>query len=302
MASNVLSQRLATPGRGGRRRAPALQRAPRALRIPLDREGPRPAAGAAGDAALGGPLHRRPRGAAAGDRPRGVRSRPSTWSRPARSAAARSTGATSTAGPAPAPPTSSAGGRRAGSAAHRRAPGRLVALARALIIGCGCRGRELGERLLAAGWAVRGTSRREEGLAAIEAAGIEPALADPDRVGTVLELVGDVAVVFHLLGSAAGEPEARRGDPRAAAGAAAGKGRRHAGAGRRLRGGRQRRRRRCSSGGAEIVRAASRTWRIPVEVVGAEPNDPGALVSRRWRMWLWACSPPAGESQIAKLG
>ena len=51
---------------------------------------------------------------------------------------------------------------------------------------------------------MRGTSRREEGLAAIEAAGIEPALADPDRVGTVLELVGDVAVVFHLLGSADG--------------------------------------------------------------------------------------------------
>ncbi len=81
-------------------------------------------------------------------------------------------------------------------------------MARALIVGCGCRGRELGERLLGEGWAVRGTSRREEGLAAIEAAGIEPALADPDRVGTVLELVGDVAVVFHLLGSAAGEPEA----------------------------------------------------------------------------------------------
>ena len=84
----------------------------------------------------------------------------------------------------------------------------LRCLARALIIGCGCRGRELGERLLAAGWAVRGTSRREDGLAAIEAAGVEAAIADPDRVGTVLELVGDVAVVFHLLGSAAGQPEA----------------------------------------------------------------------------------------------
>ena len=62
--------------------------------------------------------------------------------------------------------------------------------------------------LLAEGWAVRGTSRRAEGLAAIEAAGIEPALADPDRVGTLVELVGDVAVVFHLLGSAGGEPQA----------------------------------------------------------------------------------------------
>jgi uncharacterized protein YbjT (DUF2867 family) len=77
-------------------------------------------------------------------------------------------------------------------------------VARALIVGCGCRGRELGEGLLAAGWEVRGTSRREQGLAAIEAAGIEPALADPERPGSVMELVGDVAAVYWLLGSAAG--------------------------------------------------------------------------------------------------
>jgi uncharacterized protein YbjT (DUF2867 family) len=80
-------------------------------------------------------------------------------------------------------------------------------LARALIVGCGCRGRQLGERLLDEGWAVRGTSRREEGLAAIAEAGIEPALADPDRPATLLELVGDVAVVYWLLGSAVGPPE-----------------------------------------------------------------------------------------------
>ena len=78
-------------------------------------------------------------------------------------------------------------------------------MARALIVGCGCRGRELGATLLEQGWAVRGTSRREEGLAAIEAAGIEPALADPERPATVLELVGDVAVVHWMLGSAAGD-------------------------------------------------------------------------------------------------
>ncbi len=77
-------------------------------------------------------------------------------------------------------------------------------MARALIVGCGCRGRELGGRLLAEGWQVRGTSRREAGLAAIEAAGIEPALADPVRPGTVLELVADVAALFWLLGSAEG--------------------------------------------------------------------------------------------------
>ena len=39
------------------------------------------------------------------------------------------------------------------------------------------------------GWVVRGTTRTE-GAAAIEAAGIEPAIADPDRTGTVLD--GDV--------------------------------------------------------------------------------------------------------------
>jgi uncharacterized protein YbjT (DUF2867 family) len=80
-------------------------------------------------------------------------------------------------------------------------------VARALIVGCGCHGRLLGERLLAESWQVRGTSRREEGLAAIEAAGIEPALADPDDPGTVLDLVGDVATVYWLLGSAGGPAE-----------------------------------------------------------------------------------------------
>jgi len=80
-------------------------------------------------------------------------------------------------------------------------------VARALIVGCGCRGRLLGERLLAEGWQVRGTSRREDGLAAIEAAGIEPALADPEEPGTVLDLVGDVAAVYWLLGSAEGPAE-----------------------------------------------------------------------------------------------
>jgi uncharacterized protein YbjT (DUF2867 family) len=61
--------------------------------------------------------------------------------------------------------------------------------------------------LLQEGWAVRGTSRREEGLAAIEAEGIEAALADPDRPDTLLALVGDVTVVYWLLGSAAGTAE-----------------------------------------------------------------------------------------------
>ncbi len=80
-------------------------------------------------------------------------------------------------------------------------------MARALLVGCGCRGRELGRLLLAGGWQVRGTTRHEDRLSDIAAAGIEPALADPDRVGTVLDHVADVAVVAWLLGSAAGEAD-----------------------------------------------------------------------------------------------
>lgn len=77
-------------------------------------------------------------------------------------------------------------------------------MARALIVGCGCRGRELGRALIDAGWSVRGTSRRADGVAEIEAAGIEAAAADPLRLGTITDLVGDVTVVAWLLGSAGG--------------------------------------------------------------------------------------------------
>jgi uncharacterized protein YbjT (DUF2867 family) len=77
-------------------------------------------------------------------------------------------------------------------------------MARALIVGCGCSGRALGSELREEGWEVRGTSRTEEGLTAIEAAGIEPARADPERPSTILDLVGDVTIVLWLLGSATG--------------------------------------------------------------------------------------------------
>jgi len=80
-------------------------------------------------------------------------------------------------------------------------------VARALIVGCGCRGRVVGKQLLREGWQVRGTSRYEDGLPAIEAAGIEPAIAHPAEPASVLDLVGDVTVVAWLLGSAEGQPE-----------------------------------------------------------------------------------------------
>jgi uncharacterized protein YbjT (DUF2867 family) len=137
-------------------------------------------------------------------------------------------------------------------------------MARALIVGCGCRGRELGGRLLAGGWAVRGTSRREEGLAAIEAAGIEAALADPARPGTVLELVDDVAVLVLLWGNLGG------GDEEVAA----------------VQGPRLERLLKHlvetpvrgvvyegAEAGSEIVRAAARTWRIPVRTLSPSPSQ-----------------------------
>jgi hypothetical protein len=78
-------------------------------------------------------------------------------------------------------------------------------VARALLVGCGCRGRELGRALCGDGWEVRGTTRELERSAEIERAGIEPAVANPDRVGTVLDRVGDVTLVAWLLGSATGD-------------------------------------------------------------------------------------------------
>jgi uncharacterized protein YbjT (DUF2867 family) len=163
-------------------------------------------------------------------------------------------------------------------------------VARALIIGCGCRGRALGEQLLAAGWAVRGTTRHEKDLAAIEAAGIEPALADPDRVGTVLELVGDVAIVFHLLGSATGEPEALaeihgprlerlleklvdtpvRGVVYEAVGSVDAE---------------------VLAAGGELVRSAGGTWRIPFEVVSAAPDDSAVWSEKMVNLALGLLSP-----------
>jgi nucleoside-diphosphate-sugar epimerase len=80
-------------------------------------------------------------------------------------------------------------------------------VARALLVGCGCRGRELGRGLRDDGWEVRGTTRDAGRIGEIERAGIEPAVADPDRVGTVLDHVGDVSLVAWLFGSATGDAD-----------------------------------------------------------------------------------------------
>jgi NADP-dependent 3-hydroxy acid dehydrogenase YdfG len=78
---------------------------------------------------------------------------------------------------------------------------------RCLIIGCGCRGQSLAAALIADGRAVRGTSRDLDRVPALEAAGVEAFVGDPDRVGTMIPALQHVSVACLLLGSAAGDPE-----------------------------------------------------------------------------------------------
>jgi nucleoside-diphosphate-sugar epimerase len=80
-------------------------------------------------------------------------------------------------------------------------------VARCLIVACGCRGRSLAGALRERGHAVRGTTRDPARTAAIEAAGAEPFIGDPDRVATIFPALAHVGVVCLLLGSASGTPE-----------------------------------------------------------------------------------------------
>lgn len=73
-----------------------------------------------------------------------------------------------------------------------------------LIVGCGCRGRLLGQALITEGLSVRGTSREAATREEAEAAGIEAVDADPNFLGTVVAAVDGVSVVVWLLASARG--------------------------------------------------------------------------------------------------
>jgi uncharacterized protein YbjT (DUF2867 family) len=138
-------------------------------------------------------------------------------------------------------------------------------------VGCGCRGRALARELIAGGHAVRGTTRFEAGRAAIAAAGAEPRVGDPDRIGTLTPALDAVTIVCWLLGSAHAEPDVA------------------ALHGSRLRS-------LCErlvdttvrglvyeaggtvdpellAGGAAIVHEAHRTWEIPLRVVYADPGE-----------------------------
>ncbi len=76
-------------------------------------------------------------------------------------------------------------------------------MARVLIVGCGCRGRELARELRAAGHAVRGTTRDAANHAAIADAGAEPYTGDPDRIATLMDALAGVTILVWLLGGVA---------------------------------------------------------------------------------------------------
>jgi nucleoside-diphosphate-sugar epimerase len=77
-------------------------------------------------------------------------------------------------------------------------------MARALIVGCGCRGQSLARALRDDGHQVRGTTRTSDRLEAIEDAGAEAVVADPYRLATVTPLLEGVSVVVWPMGSATG--------------------------------------------------------------------------------------------------
>src|SRR5436305_12742572 len=62
----------------------------------------------------------------------------------------------------------------------------------------------LARALVKDGHAVRGTTRDRSGVAAIEKAGAEAVVGDPDRVATLGEALDHVTVLCILLGSASG--------------------------------------------------------------------------------------------------
>jgi NAD(P)-dependent dehydrogenase (short-subunit alcohol dehydrogenase family) len=131
-------------------------------------------------------------------------------------------------------------------------------VARILIIGCGGRGQALARDLVADGHAVRGTTRSPERAAAIEAAGAEAYVGDPDVVGTLMGALDGVTIACWLLATA-DNPEL------------------HAGRLRMF----------CeklvdtpvrglvyeAGGGEAIVRDAERIWNIPLAVLGVPPSD-----------------------------
>jgi nucleoside-diphosphate-sugar epimerase len=139
-------------------------------------------------------------------------------------------------------------------------------------VGCGCRGRSLAGELVAAGHAVRGTTRDPARVAEIEAAGAEGVVADPDRLATLLPRIEGISVICWLLASASGEGLHRerlasllerlvdapvRGFVYEAAGSMDPE---------------------LLAEGAAAVRAFNETFHVPIGLIEADPGDPEAWI------------------------
>src|SRR3954471_9852132 len=69
------------------------------------------------------------------------------------------------------------------------------------MVGGGCRGLELARDLVAEGHAVRAVTRRPEARSAIEAAGAECWIGDPDVIGTLRYALDNVTLLLWALGT-----------------------------------------------------------------------------------------------------
>ena len=129
-----------------------------------------------------------------------------------------------------------------------------------LIVPCGCRGRALAADLVAAGHAVRGTTRDEASADAIRAAGAEAYVGDPDRIGTLMDALAGVTVVCWLMGTLP-VPDLHEGRLRMLWEKLVDtpvRGVVYEGA---------------LPQGEQVARTASQTWQIPLEVLDADPLD-----------------------------
>jgi nucleoside-diphosphate-sugar epimerase len=168
-------------------------------------------------------------------------------------------------------------------------------VARVLIVGCGCRGRALARELCAAGHAVRGTTRHPARAESIAAAGAEPYVGDPDRIATLMGALTGVTIVCWLMGTATGDVrrvaelhDGRlrmlweklvdtpvRGVVHEAAGDLAPD---------------------VLARGRSVALVAHETWRIPLEVLDADPadHDPWLTAAVAAVARLLAPGPPGG--------
>ena len=146
-------------------------------------------------------------------------------------------------------------------------------MARVLIVPCGCRGRALAAELAAAGHAVRGTTRSQANAEAIRAAGAEPYVGDPDRIGTLMDALSGVTIVCWLMGTIP-VPELHEGRLRMLWEKLVDtpvRGVVYEGA---------------LPEGEAVARTASQTWQIPLEVLDGDPlrdewvADAAAAVNR----------------------